>query len=78
MVVYYIIVKCLIVKKKFEQRFDFKYINFHGFCFYIPNKILNFYLIQCDTMKRRRFNVRITIKMKIGDIKIKFMKVDIF
>ena len=49
------------------------FINFE-FCFCIPN----IYLVQCGTIIRYRFDVRIIIKMKILDIKIKFIKVIVF
>ena len=49
------------------------FINFE-FCFYIPN----IYLVQCGIIKQCHFDVKIIIKMKYLDIKIKFIKVVIF
>ena len=50
--------------------FSFKYINFH--------ETLKLFYVQYGTMRRHRFDVRILIKMKVKDIKIKLMKVIIF
>ena len=51
----------------------FKYSNFHKFCFYILNKTMTLYPIN----KRRDFDARTIIKMKVEDIKAKFMKIAI-
>ena len=39
---------------------------------------MNFYFVQCDKTKRHCFDVRIIIKIKVKNIKIKFKRVAIF
>ena len=55
-----------------------KYNKFHEFCFYILYKTPNLYPIQRGKTRRRHFDAKTIIKMKVGDIKTKSMIIAIF
>ena len=58
---------------KLVKSLFFKYNNFRDF-FYILIRLLNLYHVH-NTMKQYRFDIKTIIKMKVKDIKLKFMKI---